>query len=510
MSPSSSNSFTIRCELANHTVWKALSSKAIPRTSSVVILPTLKGLSEQLSVPEILPPGVSSGPRADLKTADQQAMVERDLINALRKMKGLKHFTWRHDAGPVLHEELWSTLKDLGVSSLRFIDRKACDFVGDSGYYRSIFESPTFWTFAKLTSLELETSFLAGLDAEDDMKYMPSLIKLLKDNAESLEAFNLSFRDPDALVDVTSMLSQVTFTRLREITFRRASCTPQSLSKFLSAHPSIVSLSLSPMMAGRRWERLSVSADSLPNLMHLNCSPFHAGKILNGSESSSRPLFCLTGIDVRQTIKLSDYFDVDKQDAYADDEEIAEIGTYEAEQLITAPWKDELFSKLKSSKQITHVALNETDGPKDLEVLAELMPQIRWIDVGTKRKDAASKESWSKYLSQLTELRTLHMRGTGLHLNYLPGQEKLGIEIENDIRALAQSCPKLVAYEDYDDSVIITRQGKLSLKVEPRVAPKDQLKDGFLWPSESFVRATFRKNAGPNQPGPAVGDVGYT
>ncbi|KAJ3893842.1 hypothetical protein GG344DRAFT_63459 [Lentinula edodes] len=493
MSHSNSNSFTIRCELANHTVWKALSSKAIPRTSSVVILPTLKGLSEQLSVPEILPPGVSSGPRADLKTADQQAMVERDLIDALRKMKGLRHFTWRHDAGPVLHEELWSTLKDLGVSSLRFIDRKACDFVGDSGYYRSIFESPT-----------------ARLDAENDMKYMPSLIKLLKDNAESLEAFNLSFRDPDALVDVTSMLSEVTFTRLREITFRRASCTPQSLSKFLSAHPSIVSLSLSPMMAGRRWEQLSVSADSLPNLMHLNCSPFHAGKILDGSESSSRPLFCLTGIDVRQTIKLSDYFDVDKQDAYADDEEIAEIDTYEAEQLITAPWKDELFSKLKSSEQITHVALNETDGPKDLEVLAELMPQIRWIDVGTKRKDAASKESWFKYLSKLTELRTLHMRGTGLYLNYLPGQEKLGIEIENDIRALAQSCPKLVAYEDYDDSVIITRQGKLSLQVEPRVVPKDRLKDGFLWPSESFVRATSRKNAGPNQPGPAVGDVGYT
>lgn len=102
------------------------------------------------------------------------------------------------------------------------------------------------------------------------------------------------------------------------------------------------------------------------------------------------------------------------------------------------------------------------------------------------------------------------MRGTGLYLNYLPGQEKLGTEIENDIRALAQSCPKIVAYEDYDDSVIITREGKLSLQVEPRVVPKDRLKDGFLWPSESFVRATSRKNAGPNQPGPAVADVGYT
>ncbi|KAJ3982481.1 hypothetical protein F5890DRAFT_1567248 [Lentinula detonsa] len=505
-------SYTLRCELSNHTVWKALQTKTVPQITSVIILPTHKGLSEQLSVPEILPPGFSSGPKADMRTTDQQALVERDLIGALKDMKSLKHFTWRSDAGPVLEEELWSTLKVLGVSSLRIIDHKACDFVGMSGSidYRSFFESSNFSTFTQLTSLELETRFLAGFDVEDDNKYLPSLIALLQSNATSLEAFNLTFLDPDALVDVTQILSRLTFQRLREITFRRASCTPQSLSRFLSAHPSIVSLSLSPMMAGRRWEQFSLLADSLPNLMHLACSPFHAARILNGSESSSRPLFCLTGIDVRQVIKLSDYFDVEKQDAYAEDEEVVEVDTYEAEQPITAPWRDELFSKLRSSKQITHVALNENDGPKDLEVLAGLMPQIRWIDVGTKRKDASSKGSWPISLSKFPELRTLHMRGTGLYLDYLPGNKILNTRIENDIRALAQSCPKLMAYEDYGHSVIIRREVKLALEVQPRTEPKDRLKDGLWWPSESFVRATVRKNAGPDQPGPAVLDAGYS
>ncbi|KAJ4490328.1 hypothetical protein J3R30DRAFT_3420894 [Lentinula aciculospora] len=506
-----SKTITIRCELTNHAVWKALSSKPASQTTSVVILSTLRGLSEQLSVPEILPPGVLSGPKLVLKTADEQALVEMDLIAALRKMKGLKHFTWRHDLGPILQEELWSSLKDLEVSSLRIIDYKACDFVGNSTSinYRSIFESSTFWTFTKLTSLELETRYIAGFDIEEDREYLLSLIELLKGNADSLEALNLTFLDPDALVDVTPILSQVTLPRLREITFRRASCTPSALSNFLSAHPSIVSLALSPMMAGRRWEQLSLPTNSLPNLMHLNCSPFHAAKILDGLESSSRPLFSLTGIDVRQVIKLSDYFNIDKQDAYTEDEEVVEVNTEEAEQSITAPWKDELFSRLRSSKQITHVALNENDGPMDLEVLAELMPQIRWIDVGTRRKDATSKGSWFAHLSKFSELRTLHMRGIGVFLNYMPRKEMLSAQVENDIRTLAEYCPKLVAYEDYDDSVIINREGKLSLKVEPRVLPKDQVKDGLWWPSESFVRATTRKNAGPNQPGPAVADVGY-
>ncbi|KAJ3754557.1 hypothetical protein EV360DRAFT_86721 [Lentinula raphanica] len=505
------SSLTIRCELSKDSVWKALQTRAAPHIQSVIILPAHRGLSEQLSVPEILPPGIPSTSKADMKTTDEQASVERDLIAALKKMKGLKHFAWRSDTGPVLDQELWSTLKTLKVPSLRIIDHKPCDFVGLSGpiEYRSIFESHAFSTFTQLTSLEIETRFLAGLDIEDDKKYLLVLIELLHGNANSLEALYLTFLDPDALVDVSLILSRLTFGRLREITFRRASCTPQSLSRFLSSHPSIVSLSLSPFMTGRRWEQLSLPKDALPNLMHLNCTSYHAAKILNDSQSPSRPLFCLTGIDVRQNIKLSEYFPVDKQDAYTEDEEVLDVDPYEANKLIIAPWRDELFTKLRSSKCITHVALEENDGPKSVDVLANLMPQIRWLDVGLRREDSSSEGSWPAVLSKFPELRTLHMRGTGLFLDYLPGHKMLNAEVEHRIRDLTKSCQKLIVYEDWHDSVIIRRQEKLSLEIKPRVEPEDRLKEGLSWPSESFVRATVRKDAGPNQPGPAVLDARF-
>lgn len=142
-------------------------------------------------------------------------------------------------------------------------------------------------------------------------------------------------------------------------------------------------------MAGRRWEKLIIPADALPNLMHLNCSPFHAAKILH--ENSSRPLFCLTGIDIRPVIKLSDFFDTYEYDVYEEEEEEEEIDKDSQELLITPPWQDELFSKLKSSHKITHVALHQNDGAIHVGVLAELMPQIRWIDVGwTAEKAKAS------------------------------------------------------------------------------------------------------------------------
>ncbi|KIK55485.1 hypothetical protein GYMLUDRAFT_47686 [Collybiopsis luxurians FD-317 M1] len=503
---------TVRCTLAKHAVWRALSSKAIHNIASVIILPVSQGLSESLSLPEILPSGISSSTAVRINSTEGQAEVERDLISALKKMSSLKHFTWRYEAGPVRDQELWSTLKNLGVPSIRIVDHKLTDFVGmptGSIEYRSVFESDAFLSYTKLTSLELETKFLAGFDAEDDKKYLQPFVKLLENNAETLESLNLTFLNAEAHVDVTHILSKVIFQRLREITFIGASCTPQSLAQFLTAHPTIVSLSLSPMMAGRRWEQISLPAGSLPNLMHLNCSPFQAAKILDGSEASSRPLLCLTGIDVRQEIRLSEYFDNDQQDAYDEGEEVVEVDTYEADQPVTAPWRDELFSKLKTSKQITHIALNQSEGPTDLEVLAEIMPQVRWIDVGTVRKDMKTKGAWAK-LGKFPELRTLHMRGTGLFLDPKPGNEKLNNRTADDIRVLAQACPNLKEYQDYLESVVVHREGgKVSLKVEDRGEPKDGLRDGFVWPSESFVRATTRKNAGPSQPGPGVPDAGY-
>ncbi|KIK68188.1 hypothetical protein GYMLUDRAFT_35570 [Collybiopsis luxurians FD-317 M1] len=492
---------------------KASTLETVQNITSVIIPPVSPGLSESLSLPEILPPGISSSTAVRINFAEEQADVERDLIAALKKMSSLKHFTWRYEAGPVLDQELWSTLKNLGVPSIRIVDHKLTDFAGmptGSIEYRSVFESDAFLSYTKLTSLELETKFLAGFDAEDDKKYLQPFVKLLENNAETLESLNLTFLNVEAHVDVTQILSKTIFQRLREITFVGASCTPQSLCQFLTAHPTIVSLSLSPMMAGRRWEQISLPAGSLPNLMHLNCSPFQAAKILDGSEASSRPLFCLTGIDVRQEIRLSEYFDNDQQDAYDEGEEVVEVDTYEADRPVTAPWRDELFSKLKTSKQITHIALNQSEGPTDLEVLAEIMPQIRSIDVGTVRKDMKTKGAWAKALGKFPELRTLHMRGTGLFLDPKPGNEKLNNKTADGIRALAQACPNLMEYQDYLESVVVHREGGgVSLKVEDRGEPKDGLRHGLVWPSESFVKATTRKNAGPNQPGPGVPDAGY-
>lgn len=140
---------TLRCTISESAIWKALSlPKFLQVTSSITsieIRPLSRGVSESMSLPDVFPPleglsDLASEIKASPNTTEDQAAVERELITALQKMKSLKHFTWRHDSGPVLEHDLWSTLNNLGtVSSLRIIDRKGAG--SDKIEYNSIFES---------------------------------------------------------------------------------------------------------------------------------------------------------------------------------------------------------------------------------------------------------------------------------------------------------------------------------------------------------------------------------
>lgn len=182
-------------------------------------------------------------------------------------------------------------------------------------------------------------------------------------------------------VNVSKLLSRVKLPHLKEITFVRASSSPDSLNTFLQSHPSIISLSLSPPMGGRHWDQISLPPGSLPNLTHLNCAPYHAARILE--HPSTRPLFCLTGVDVRKTIKPSEYL-VSEPVAYDSDGEVVdEPDAYSESPPIPAPWRDKFLARIKATPTITHLALHGNQGTPDLAALAEVAPQLRWIDVGT-------------------------------------------------------------------------------------------------------------------------------
>lgn len=97
------------------------------------------------------------------------------------------------------------------------------------------------------------------------------------------------------------------------------------------------------------------------------------------------------------------------------------------------------------------------------------------------------------------------MRIPGIFVRCSFDKSTLDEECENNLRVLAENCPKLVAYEDYMDSVIISRKGKrISMKLVSTVEPQELLKDGLVWPSGNFVRATARRFGGPSQPAPMI------
>lgn len=137
--------------------------------------------------------------------------------------------------------------------------------------------------------------------------------------------------------------------------------------------------------------------------MHLNCSPYQAAKILQ--HSSDRPLFCLTDIDLKQCIRLEDYFN-GNDDAYEDEEEVLDLEVDES-QFITPPRKDQLFSSLQNTTSLTHVALTGTHDVEDVASLAGLTPQLEpeWINLGS-RNYRVSAAQWAKKHSTFSRIFT--------------------------------------------------------------------------------------------------------
>jgi len=182
------------------------------------------------------------------------------------------------------------------------------------------------------------------------------------------------------IVYINELLSNIKLPHLHEASFVRTMSNPESLVAFLEAHPSIFGLCLSPELGGRRWELINLSAGALPNLRYLHCAPFQATQILE--HPSSRPLFCLTGIDVRRSATLKDNLDMtawndceNDEGGTGDEEEHEELQRH-------APWRDGLLSKLRATRSLTHLALERFAGPGDWLELFEVAPQLRWVDVG--------------------------------------------------------------------------------------------------------------------------------
>ena len=117
-------------------------------------------------------------------------------------------------------------------------------------------------------------------------------------------------------------------------------------------------------MGGRCWEDIALPIGALPNLTHLNCTSYHAARLL--AQPSDRPLFCLTGVETHDSIALKDYF--------GDPQEV---------QLVPSPWKDEFLQRLHEHPRITHIGLYDNNGPDEVRTVATHARHIKWFDAGS-------------------------------------------------------------------------------------------------------------------------------
>ena len=92
-------------------------------------------------------------------------------------------------------------------------------------------------------------------------------------------------------------------------------------------------------------------------------------------------------------IKLKDYFTDEDPDAYESDEEPEEVDTYSAAEEIEAPWREELMKRLKANQGITHLGLFQHAGVEDVRCLVDVLPGLKWIDVGSTKEGVTAPSS---------------------------------------------------------------------------------------------------------------------
>ncbi|KAH7904740.1 hypothetical protein BJ138DRAFT_1166016 [Hygrophoropsis aurantiaca] len=487
----------IRCKISTLGLWKTL---ARPENGHIARkVRTLEinadvpiGMTEA-RIPDLIPTelALDNISFAAEEARDDGSALEREFIGALAQMTSLENFIWKRTPGPLITGEfgVWSTLSRLGAKSIRLVDNK----LDDEGTPFAL-DVKEFFQLRNLTTLDLRTFALNDLDNEPDRGRFQSLQTLLIEHLPNIEHLNLDFCTNCSEINVSELLTQARWSRLKEITFLDAYCTPEALNAFLTAHPTIITLRLSAMMCGRRWAEIDLPEGALPNLLHLNCPSYDAARIL--ARPSTRPLYLLTGVEVHANIKLKDYY-YDYDGAEDEDAELDDA-------VIPSPWREEFLRNIKQHTGITHLALYEHDGGDEVELLSKTMPQLQWIDVGSVREGSIASPTisqWAHVLAEFKDIRTINMQPS----------------IQKSLELFSLKCRNLQTFEDWNHVHTCRRKrengcDQVAWEVCPRSRDSEVDTGGSQdkpYPSANFARVTLRRLGGPCVPGPIARAVFY-
>ncbi|KAJ1556064.1 hypothetical protein HK405_007724 [Cladochytrium tenue] len=406
------------------------------------------------------------------------------VLAALESLPYLHAFTWRRRRGLTTREfnALFDRLSRLVVSRIRLVDLEQ----SLSHSTTSMLDSPAFFNLRELSHFEIASTNLSGDDEDLDFARVEKLIQFLSVNGESLLSLHLHFTLPDSDVEISQILSQITFPQLRDVSFVGCSCDQLVLLGFLRRHPKLCSLSIPKDMHISFTTASTLPASAWPKFQHL--------EHLNATSPTASALLSFPGVAPKLWMLAGiDFLEHHDPELHGD--------TFE-EQAVTT--KERMLTVLSSRGQsITHISLLAAASPDaltDIQLLATRLPRLTYLNIG-RISCRAGLEAWLTVLPLLPGLATIHGWPVQTAAEAYPPHP----DAEAVVLCAAAAAPslRLWSYGQWDLRVS-RHDGHVTVRTEERGTWSGRRfgsqSDGTFWPSDSWGRAALRRLGGAAVP----------
>ncbi|KAJ6560686.1 hypothetical protein B0H10DRAFT_2118982 [Mycena sp. CBHHK59/15] len=382
----------IRCKVSSLSVWNHL----MVHRSLARNVRRLEILDERAASAEVFIPSDILASDTDMESTDDELGMhdkqERFLIGALGKMTSLASFTWACNHSPISIDHVWPTL--LKCHSLQEVDISDNLAFSSSEVADAELTSSTTRNRRPIVLPGLKTVTVKSTKHAYGSTKHPVLSRIggMLGHCPNLETLDIAYavprNFPNAHPTADELLLYSRFPRLTSLSLTNLRCTiADAPSAFLATHANITHLRLDLGASAR----LELPPNALPHLRELHCSRDVATAVLACPSDSPRPLETLKGVRLAGPAAPCA-----EPGASADQRFLASLRRFGAD--------------------VRRIELAGWSEMEDIRRLAESVPGLVWLDVGTKGVAGATSRGppvsnaaeWATLLAGLPELTTFH------------------------------------------------------------------------------------------------------